>query len=195
MTAWAGTSMGECSVDDCTTKVRCRGLCGRHYAAARKAGDCRPLSATERFWAKVDKTEGCWLWSGALTNEGYGSITVDGSHVYAHRFSYELMVGPIDEGLHVDHLCSVRNCVRPEHLEPVTPRENFLRNTHRSSVAHRTDVCQRGHEFTPENTYVVPSTGNRRCRECIRITFARWQQSKLMEDGTRLCADCEAEVR
>lgn len=89
-----------------------------------------------RFWAKVNKDGpapthrsdlgSCWLWT-ASTNWGYGVLSIDGRSIRAHRFAYELLVGPIPEGLQLDHLCHVRHCVRPDHLEPVTLQENVVR--------------------------------------------------------------------
>jgi len=80
-----------------------------------------------RFWSYVEKTETCWLWTGHLTDDGYGRLGINGQLVLAHRFAYELLVGPIPEGLHLDHLCRVRHCVKPDDLEPVTPAENVRR--------------------------------------------------------------------
>lgn len=83
----------------------------------------------ERFWSKVDRDGGpdcCWPWLAARAN-GYGKFYVDGRMVRAHRFAYELLVGPIPEGLVLDHLCAVTFCVNPAHLEPVTQRENARR--------------------------------------------------------------------
>jgi hypothetical protein len=80
-----------------------------------------------RFWAKVEKTDGCWFWRARIIATGYGSFSLDGRKVMAHRFAYELLVGPIPEDLELDHLCRVRHCVNPAHLEPVTHRENILR--------------------------------------------------------------------
>jgi hypothetical protein len=81
----------------------------------------------ERVWAKVEKTEGCWLWTAAISPNGYGKFMVSGRPVNAHRLVYQLTVGPIPDGLDLDHLCRVRHCVNPDHLEPVTRSENLLR--------------------------------------------------------------------
>jgi len=77
----------------------------------------------EAFWSKVNKTETCWLWTGAKT-AGYGSIRRDGRSQRAHRLAYEHLVGPIPPGAMLDHLCHVRACVNPDHLMPVTNAQN-----------------------------------------------------------------------
>jgi hypothetical protein len=131
------------------------------------------LSAVDRFWAKVDRqAEGCWLWT-ASTTRGYGTLTIDGRHTYAHRFSYELHVGPIPPGLDIDHLCRTPACVNPAHLEPVTHRENLRRGMAPSAKAAREGVCQRGHLFTPENTYIRKDSDRRMCRKCQHMRNLR----------------------
>lgn len=128
---------------------------------------------TGRFWAKVDKTDTCWLWSASKTHNGYGRFHFDGRMVLAHRFAHELLRGPIPAGLQVDHRCRVRNCVNPDHLEAVTGWENLLRgNTPAARNAAKTH-CSQGHEFAPENTYLAPPNKNnpngfRTCRQCKR---------------------------
>lgn len=126
----------------------------------------RTMPTEERFWSHVEKSDGCWLWIGTVLSGGYGQFTDGrGRRTSAHRFAYELTNGPVSDGLHLDHLCRVRNCVNPDHLEPVTCRENVLRGIGPSAInAHRTE-CVNGHEFTPENTYVTPD-GRRMCRIC-----------------------------
>ena len=91
------------------------------------------MNEDDRFWDKVDTSGDCWPWLAAENNWGYGLFNVgsrtDGTRrkAYAHRWSYEHLVGPIPEGLQLDHLCRTPACVRPEHLEPVTPSENVRR--------------------------------------------------------------------
>jgi HNH endonuclease len=122
----------------------------------------------ERFWAKVQRGEAdaCWLWRGSKVTKGYGRFGVGGRSVGAHRVAYELLVGPIPEGLTLDHLCRVRACVNPAHLEPVTNRENVLRGVGISAKHARKTHCNHGHELTPENT---ETNGNhRRCVTCRR---------------------------
>ena len=81
----------------------------------------------QRFWAKVNKTPDCWLWTGGKTGEGYGVFSLHGRDVRAYRYAYELLVGAIQSGLFIDHLCRVPACVNPAHLQPVTPQINSQR--------------------------------------------------------------------
>lgn len=120
----------------------------------------------DRFNTKYEVSDsGHWEWLGELKTTGYGRFWNGTIEIYAHRFSYELYVGEIPEGLFIDHLCRVRSCVNPEHLEPVTTAENLKRGEHRSDSTH----CKHGHKFTPENTYSPPSQPfYRYCRECRR---------------------------
>lgn len=127
----------------------------------------------ERFWSKVDKTDGCWLWLGSTRSyRGYGRFTVDGRLLMAHRIAYLLEVGPIPNDYQIDHLCRVRNCVRPDHLEAVTQHVNILRSEAPSAVNAQRSECVHGHALTPGNTYVTPD-GRRQCRTCIRDRLAR----------------------
>lgn len=90
--------------------------------------------------------KGCWIWTGAQNGQGYGVMQLDGSARRVHRLSYEWFVGPIAEGLVLDHLCRVRSCANPDHLEPVTTQENSARGQ-----AARTE-CSNGHTYTDDNT-------------------------------------------
>lgn len=133
----------------------------------------RPRPRAERFWEKVDKAgpNGCWLWTASLNEHGYGYFGrgrgVTGVTTKAHRVAYELVVGPLPEGMVLDHICSVRSCVNPAHLEPVTQRENLRRSpvVITTVYAARTK-CARGHEFTGEN--LIVRDGVRVCRACQR---------------------------
>lgn len=121
-----------------------------------------------RFWPYVEKTDTCWLWTGNIAVNGYGKFRHGGSGQYSvHRFAYEHFIGPIPKGLTVDHLCRVRCCVNPAHLEVVTKRENTLRGIGPAAINARKTHCLRGHEFTKENT--VTRQGGRLCKICIRI--------------------------
>ena len=122
----------------------------------------------ERFWAKVQR-EGdaqCWLFLGSRTR-GYGKFYNGGKYTYAHRYAYELLVGPIPDELQLDHLCRVRHCVNPAHLEAVTHQVNGLRGTSPLADNARKTECVRGHPFDDENTYRDPK-GRRQCRACSR---------------------------
>lgn len=130
----------------------------------------------ERFWAKVNfdgplvLATQCWVWTGANTGTRapYG-VSWDGQRrVKAHRWSWEAGNGPIPDGLQMDHLCKTTLCVRPGHLEPVSLAENVRRGDAPGPRAVRDNTCKRGHEFTPDNTYVKPD-GGRECRACTRV--------------------------
>lgn len=110
---------------------------------------------------------GCWLWQGAQNGHGYGALNVAGKQRGAHRVVYELLRGPIPTGLTLDHLCRRRHCVNPDHLEPVTIKENLRRGNGSTGRCFRKTRCKRGHAFTDENTY-RPKRGGRICRACRR---------------------------
>lgn len=130
-----------CSVPDCARKVRCNGICRVHYDRLRANGrfdlTVRP-TPDERFWSRVVVSQAppfpfrpvpgpCWEWAGALTGQGYGNVWHDERYRAAHRVSYEWWHGDIDPDLTLDHLCRVRSCVNPDHLEQVTLAENNRR--------------------------------------------------------------------
>lgn len=121
--------------------------------------------ALDRFWSKVDKTGGCWIWRAAKNQKGYGYFNYGGRIVRVHRLSYSLAKGPIPDGLTIDHLCGVRECVNPDHLEAVTNRENLLRGRGLAGTNARKTHCKRGHPFDEANTINLP-TGWRECRAC-----------------------------
>lgn len=147
---------------------------------------------SDRFWSKVDKNGPvsehaphlgqCWLWTASTYGRRapYGRFsTQPGMTQLAHRIAYELAIGSIPEGLQIDHLCRVKLCVNPAHMEPVTNTENHrrLRITH----------CRSGHELTPENLIVDPG-GGRHCRTC-RLAYGRDYWARKVE-ATVPCPDC-----
>lgn len=134
------------------------------------------MTPEERFWSKVNKAGpgGCWLWTGHTVN-GYGR---DGSGRRVHRVAYEELVTLIPEGLHLDHLCRVRNCVNPEHLEPVTNRENVLRGIGLTARYARKTHCPQGHPYSGEN--LVYHGHSRHCRICRRAQSRRYRQKKRL---------------
>jgi hypothetical protein len=121
----------------------------------------------------IDSPTGCWVFEGAKSSNGYGhvSVTVAPSrqtYPHAHRVVYEALVGPIPDGLVLDHLCRNPPCVNPSHLEPVTSAVNTRRGAPATATA-----CIHGHQFTPENTYRSPTRGRRQCRTCRRAVQQR----------------------
>ena len=132
----------------------------------------REQSVHERFLAKIvtPSVDECWIWQACTGTNGYGLFRVDGRMFKAHRFAYELFVGPIPDGLELDHLCRVRTCVNPEHLDPVTHAENVRRGESGKVNGARQRAkthCPQGHPYAGENLY-VNSDGKRRCRTCNR---------------------------
>jgi hypothetical protein len=124
--------MGGCSVPDCERSHYGRGLCSPHYQWHRRRGTIpatRKPDTETRFWSKVERRadDQCWPWQGTVLASGYGQFRVGLGHARAHRYAYELLVGPIPDGLTIDHLCRNRACVNPAHMEPVTASENVKR--------------------------------------------------------------------
>ncbi|MPZ13755.1 MAG: HNH endonuclease [Chloroflexi bacterium] len=134
----------------------------------RRRGGPPPKTNEERFWPKVlrDPETECWNWLGAIGN-GYGRFGVyhDGMRL-AHRFSYQLLVGPIPDGLTIDHLCRNTTCVNPAHLEPVPIHVNLLRGDTIPGLNARKTHCPKGHPYKGRNLYLAKD-GARRCRTCI----------------------------
>jgi hypothetical protein len=134
-----------------------------------------PVPVEERFWAKVQKGDSCWTWTGCKNQRGYGSFWIDGKRRPAHRVSYEMQHGPVDPKLDMDHLCRNPSCVNPAHLEPVTHQENIMRGPRERYGANRDKThCRHGHELTPANTYRWRN--NRVCRTCIRANKTAWRE-------------------
>lgn len=115
---------------------------------------------------KQVNTEDCWLFAGNTSTGGYGYICDRFGMQPAHRVVYQNMVGPIPKGLVMDHLCRVRICINPDHLEPVTDAENILRGIAPSAMNKRKTHCKRGHELSGDN--LIEFRGGRHCRECAR---------------------------
>jgi hypothetical protein len=120
---------------------------------------------TDKFYAKVNKTDSCWLWTGHINNVGYGRYNGKGiPSGYVHRTAFYWANGYLPEKPNiVGHLCEVRNCVNPEHLQEQSQSENVKQYTYKITF------CPKGHEYTENNTYIRPN-GARKCRECHRVT-------------------------
>lgn len=125
-------------------------------------------SIWERLFSRVERTVTCWNWKGG-TGSGYGVVYVEGGSRMAHRISYELLIGPISPGLHLDHLCRNRRCVNPDHLEAVSRKTNILRGVGTPAVNSRKTHCKYGHLLAGKN--LVPGRPND--RECLTCKTTR----------------------
>jgi hypothetical protein len=135
----------------------------------------KPKPLHERFWSKVAAVNdnGCMLWTASLNSYGYGQFSFGrGVNRQAHRVAYELLGGVIPEGFQLDHLCRVRNCVNPQHLEPVTLEENVRRG---NALRKLDTTCRNGHPYTGATTYLWK--GQRYCRTC-RAEYQRGYQRR-----------------
>jgi hypothetical protein len=132
----------------------------------------------ENFWKRVTvRADGCWDWNGALTHKGYAALRYEGNTRVAHRFSYRLLVGPIPDGLQLDHLCRNRSCTNLGHLEPVDNWENQRRSPLTlGGRAIRSQTCPQGHSCEAERK----SDGSRWCRTCHNANArARWPRRRV----------------
>ena len=109
---------------------------------------------------KIDNQE-CWLYTRTINKDGYSAISIKGKHEAVHRVSYKLFKGLIPKGLQIDHLCRVRNCFNPNHLEAVTPRVNSMRGYSPSALNARKTKCKNGHEFNQLHI------SGRKCSICV----------------------------
>lgn len=130
------------------------------------------MSDETRFWSKVDASGDCWLWTGGKVRDGYGKFGHKGRTVQAHRFAYELVRGPIPDGLTIDHLCARPLCVNPNHLEPVTLAEN-VRRAHVRAGRGLGDRCPSGHP-----------------RDALNL---KWESKGRGKGPRRYCAACRRE--
>jgi hypothetical protein len=149
---------------------RCPDCDGQKDARSVLCRECRtdPRRRIHRWSAmsSISSVEaGCWEWLGER-HKGYGRIRVNGRQQQAHRVSYEAFIGPIPDGLTIDHLCGNPACVNPEHLEAVSLRENIMRGSSPTAIAHKTDTCKRGHSLLGDNVYWQALRTGQRVRAC-----------------------------
>jgi len=122
--------MNDCSISDCEGRVHARTYCNMHYIRWRRTGTTEPhaprikRNSEERFWKKVDRSGTCWMWTGGTDKGGYGVFKTDSRSIGAHRYAYELMIGPVPIGMLVDHKCRNPGCVNPAHLQAATYKQN-----------------------------------------------------------------------
>jgi hypothetical protein len=137
----------------------------------------------ELFWDHVEPSGDCLVWTGAKV-DGYGKLNRGGKYHLAHRYHWEHANGPVPDGLELDHTCRNRACVKLEHMEPVTGKVNTLRGEGPTAVNARRTECVNGHEFTEENTYTAPGSGQRKCRACM-VAIRRRRQQRLSGNERR----------
>ena len=135
-------------------------------------------SLEARFWGKVNKTDSCWIWTGYINHDGYGRtrtpIRIPRRPEMAHRIAYELLVGPIPNGLEIDHFfCKRRACVNPAHLELVTHAEN-----NRRSPNPKKTHCRQGHPYAGDNL-VLDKRGAPNCRTCRRQHSREYEKTRI----------------
>ncbi len=171
-----------CIVNGCPTKAVGKQMCQKHYVRWKKHGSSDVVARAgpkvrppeERFWALVDKgyedPACCWPWKNGTEIDRYYvfHLTPSERSISSHRMAYILTFGDIANSLVIDHLCEIKICVNPYHLEPVTQRENLIRSGNVIMDNAGKTHCLRGHEFTAENTW-RNHKGHRWCRECTRI--------------------------
>lgn len=161
-----------CSVSDCQRATKGLGFCNPHYQRFRKYGDPlgskpRPTS-TERFWARVEKTATCWNWTGLKTDEGYGAFYIKRTHLRAHRYAWELVHGPIPDGMVIDHRCLNEGCVNPDHLRPSTIKQN---NENRRGAMKHSKTGVRGVTWREDMGKFVGYVGHNKVKRYVG-TFA-----------------------
>lgn len=182
------TTTRLCSIVSCDRPLKARGYCAGHHQRWLTTGDpqadkpLRPMRRTPRsdvlgrFEFFVDRNgpiapvmgTPCWTWTGQHNPGGYARFPIKRRQLMAHRWSYEHFVGPIPDGLTLDHLCRQPGCVNPDHLEPVTMAENTRRAPNQVTTINATKThCIHGHEFAGWNLIISPTNGSRACRACI----------------------------
>lgn len=137
----------------------------------------KPAPRTERFWAHVAQSEGCWEWQASVFRTGYGQFRDGGRSMRAHRVAWELVNGPIPEGLHVCHRCDNRKCVRPDHLFLGTRSDNMQDMSAKGRGWGSRLICRAGLHRIDDNPIRLPG-GGRRCRECARRNMREYVARK-----------------
>ena len=145
----------------------------------------RPVTEIGSLLARCDlhAPNGCWEFLGCL-DQGYGRAVFRGKDGNVHKHVYEELVGPVEEGLELDHLCRNRPCCNPAHLEPVSRKVNILRGDSPTAMNARKVACLKGHPLSGDNLYLPPN-GKRQCRACRKEASAKFYSQRI---GGRLVA-------
>lgn len=166
-----------CKIEDCEKAAIARGWCQMHYCRWKTHGNPETigkqwkLTPKERLYQYIEKTDTCWLWTGNTDSLGYGRLFMPSGTVLAHRLSYQFHKGEVPQDLELDHLCRVRHCVNPDHLEPVSHQENVLRA--------KPSTCPRGHDY--DRRVKNPDGSSKRvCSICRRASQRRFEQQKRL---------------
>lgn len=194
--------MRTCKESGCINPAHARDMCGMHYErwriktpkALRAPGKTAAMPLADRIWKYVQKGPGCWIWTGSMQANGYGNIALSlredfkggSGRLLAHRAMYELLKGPIPAGLDLDHICRVRKCVNPEHLEPVTRQVNVLRGQTVTAANAIKTHCIHGHPFDESNTRIKKRPNgkqSRNCKACDARQTAEYKARKRSEKG------------
>lgn len=196
-------TQSTCPVEGCGKPAVKREWCNTHYEQRRRSGELPDVRVVlewpENLLQRMEpQPNGCVHYTGSILTQGYGQISVHGKMMRAHRSAYEHFVGPIPDGMTIDHECHNRDetcaggptclhrrCVNPDHLAPKPSGENILasRNTRASRNAAKTH-CVHGHEFTEENTRIRPS-GGRSCRTCDLVNGRRHDAARRVSQSRR----------
>lgn len=143
-------------------------------------------TGADRLSQNVRPEGECLRWTGAHTPTGYGQMRIGGIVMGVHRVAYKLSRGLIPEGMEVDHLCRVRDCVNPDHLEAVTHREN-LRRSMNPHLRFDVTECIEGHPLSGDNLYRYPD-GRRQCRTCRVVNQSNWKRAA--DYGSSTACEC-----
>lgn len=140
----------------------------------------------EKIEKNIRINNNCWMWNGAKDKDGYGTFCYNTKKEKVHRISYKLWMGELDPTLTIDHLCNIRSCCNPTHLQQVTIKRNVLRSNGLTAINKRKTHCIHGHPFSPQNTYLYRGT-HRQCKTCQHLIYLKrrnnFNSKRLISNG------------